>query len=196
MTENEKSEGGREEETFAMSAPGSVVVTGASGFIGKRLCSALAQRGYRLRALTHSDKDDEFFKSLGAEVYIGDIRDEELTDRLMSGAAGVFHLAGIVGRVGVLDKEYWDVHVTGTKRLLKSATKQGVARFVQCSTAGVLGDIKNPPADENTAYATDDVYQITKSHGEKAAMASNGKKGMRVTVVRPTVVYGPEDMRG
>lgn len=175
--------------------PARVVVTGASGFIGKHLCSALAQKGYMLRALVREGDDVDYLETLKAEIVTGDVRDQNMSDRLMEGAAGVFHLAGIIGRVGILDSEYWDVHVTATKRLLKAATKHGVGRFLHCSTAGIIGNVKDPPADEDTPTATNDIYRITKSHGEKAALASNGKKGLKVTVARPTTVYGPGDMR-
>lgn len=172
-----------------------VVVTGASGFIGKNLLSALAKRGRKLRVLVRDGRDEEFFRSLKAEIYVGDLRDPEVAGWLMDGASGLINLASIVRRAGLPDSEFWELHVHAVKRLMESAVKCGARRVVHVSTTGVLGDIKNPPADEDTPYAAADIYQVTKAEGEKAALAYNGKGGLEVTVVRPAMVYGPGDMR-
>ena len=174
-----------------------IAVTGADGFIGKRLCACLVQKGYRVRALSRvlNEKEKEYFDNLGAEVIEGDIRDSGVGERLFSRADGAFNLAGIVGRVGRPDSDYWEVNVTALQRLLKSAAKTGVRRFVSCSTADLAGNVLTPPSDEESACATDDIYQITKAHGEYAALFADRKDGMEVTVVRPTVVYGPGDRR-
>jgi nucleoside-diphosphate-sugar epimerase len=172
-----------------------VVVTGASGFIGKNLLVSLAKRGYKLRVLVRDGRDEEFFRSLKAEIYTGDLRDPEVAGWLMDGASGLINLASIVRKAGLPDSEFWEVHVHAVKRLMDSAVKCGVRRVVHVSTTGVLGDIKNPPADEDTPYAASDIYQMTKAEGEIAALAYNGKADLEVTIVRPAMVYGPGDMR-
>ena len=175
--------------------PDRIVVTGAGGFVGRRLCQTLAKRGGKLRVLVRDDRDDDFFKSLRAEIFTGDIRDPEVADWLMDGAVGVFHLASIVQKAGVADREFWETHVTATRRLLEAAARHRVKKFVHCSTIGVLGHIKNPPADETAPYNTEDIYQVTKAEGERVALELNGMNGLKVTVVRPAAVYGPGDKR-
>lgn len=172
-----------------------IVVTGASGFIGKNLLSALAKRGYKLRILARDGRDEEFFRSLKAEIYAGDLRDPEVCGWLMDGASGLINLASIVRKAGLPDSEFWEVHVHAVKRLMESSVKNGVRRVVHVSTTGVLGDIKNPPADEDSPCAASDIYQVTKAEGEKAALSYNSKDSLDVTVVRPAMVYGPGDMR-
>lgn len=176
---------------------GPVAVTGAGGFLGLRLCAALAGRGYAVRALLHREGGEaaQRLAALGVEVMAGDVREEPVCDRVTRGVNGVFHLAGITGRVGKPDSDYWDANVTTTKRLLKAASANSVRRFVYCSTADVLGNVPNPPADEDTPTARSDIYQITKTYAEGYALSNNGKRGLEVTVIRPTVIYGPEDRR-
>lgn len=174
---------------------GLVAATGAGGFVGRRLLRALAERGHRVRALVRGGGHDDFFKSIKAEILTGDVRDPDILDSLVDGAEGVFHLASIVRRVGVTDREFWETHVTATMRLMEAAARRGVKKAVHCSTIGVLGHIENPPADEIARYNAKDIYQVTKAEGEKMALEANGRGGLGVTVVRPAAVYGPGDRR-
>jgi nucleoside-diphosphate-sugar epimerase len=183
------------ERAAADSPANRVVVTGASGFIGKNLLSALSKRGYKLRVLARDGRDDEFFRSLKAEIYTGDLRDPEVAGWLMDGASGLINLASIVRKAGLPDSEFWELHVHAVKRLMEASVKCGVSRVVHVSTTGVMGDIKNPPADEDSPCAGADIYQVTKAEGELAALEYNGKADLEVAVVRPAMVYGPGDMR-
>jgi len=172
-----------------------VLVTGAGGFVGQKLCGELAKRGYKLRVLVRNDGADAFFKSIKAQIYNGDIRDHEVVDCVCDGVSGVFHLASIVQRAGIPDRDFWDVHVTATRNLMAACVKYNVSRVVHCSTIGVLGHITSPPADESSPYNVEDIYQKTKAEGEKVAMEYHRVKGVPVTIVRPAAVYGPGDRR-
>jgi len=87
------------------------------------------------------------------------------------------------------------VNVEGTRRLLEAAWQAGVQRFVHCSTVGVQGEIKNPPADETAPYNPGDVYQESKCEGEKAALKFFADSGLPGVVIRPVGIYGPGDTR-
>lgn len=176
-------------------ADGRIAITGASGFVGKNLAAALAGRGFKLRVFTRDNREDEFFRSLKAEIYTGDLRDPEAANWLLDGASALINLASIVQKAGSPDSEFWEVHLHAVKRLMDSAVKNGVKRVVHVSTTGVMGDIKNPPADEDSPLNAEDIYQVTKAEGEKAALSYNGDDGLEVTVVRPAMVYGPGDTR-
>ncbi len=171
------------------------VVTGASGFVGKRLCEKLIEEGYEVRGLVAKETDASFLEERAVTIFRGRMRDSDVVAAMMAGGEVVFHLAGLVGRVGKVDAHYWDVNVTATKELLKAASAAGVSRFVYCSTADVHGDIKSPPANEDAPLAGEDIYQVTKEHAERAVLASNGKGGLATVVVRPSVIYGPRDLR-
>jgi nucleoside-diphosphate-sugar epimerase len=172
-----------------------IVITGAGGFVGKRLVRSLVDAGKKVRVLVRSNRDDEFFRGLGVEIYSGDIRDENIPEWLLDGAESVINLAAVVSKKGVDEQEFWDVHVESTRRLLDAAVKLKLRRFVHCSTIGVLGHIAHPPADETTPYNATDIYQVTKAESEKVALDYHGREGLEVTIVRPAAVYGPGDMR-
>jgi nucleoside-diphosphate-sugar epimerase len=138
---------------------------------------------------------DEFLNSVGAQIIIGDIRNESALDVACNGVAGIFHLASIVQKAGIPDSEFYDVHVKATKSLLDAALKHNVGKIVHCSTIGVLGHIENPPADETAPYNVEDIYQTTKPEGEKVALNHHREHDAAVTVVRPAAVYGPGDTR-
>ncbi|MBI4665082.1 MAG: NAD(P)-dependent oxidoreductase [Nitrospinae bacterium] len=174
---------------------GSLAVTGAGGFIGWAVCAELLRRGYKVRALLRKAPAGNELESMGAQVITGDMGEETIYDNLLDGVTGVLNFAGILAKWGVYDSHYWEANVTNLKKLLKACTRHGVSKFTHCSTTSVNGNIKNPPANEDATLDCQDTYDVTKSHGELAALASNGVKGMAVTVIRPAVVYGPRDMR-
>ncbi len=172
-----------------------VGVTGATGFVGQALCRSLKNLGYSVKALVSSESEAEPIRDFCSSIHPGRLRDKGAIADLLVGAEAVFHLAGIVGGAGKLENEYWDVNVTATKELLVAAHEAGVKRFVYCSTADLLGDIATLPGDEESPLEVTDIYQMTKKAGEKIVLAANGKKGLETTVVRPTIIYGPGDMR-
>jgi len=73
------------------------------------------------------------------------------------------------------------------------AQAAGVQRFVHVSSPGVLGPIHNPPANETWPHAPSNIYEATKSEGEKLALAFAQRTNLSLTVVRPEFVYGPSD---
>ena len=170
-----------------------MAVTGASGFLGRAFIQVLNTAGYRVRALTRNTASGPIDGA--AETVLADILEPGIAERMLDGAHGVAHLAGIVGKVGVAHSEYWQVHVTSTRRMLEAARASGVQKFLYCSSAAITGNTKTPPANETSQLALGDIYDMTKAHGEITALAGGGRGKLEVTVVRPAVAYGPGDMR-
>jgi nucleoside-diphosphate-sugar epimerase len=107
----------------------------------------------------------------------------------------VYHIAALFRPENVTRKEMWENNVQGTKNMLDAAVKAGVKRFVHCSTIGVHGDIKNPPANEETPYGPGDYYQESKTAGEKIALQYMKEGQLPIVVFRPGGIYGPRDLR-
>lgn len=172
-----------------------VLVTGATGFTGGHLAEELVHKGYRVKALTLPGQDTSKLDKLGVEVVIGDLTKKETLQPAVEGAEIVFHIAAIFREQDVPRHLFFDVNVGGTKNLLESALDAGVKRFVHCSTVGVQGEIKNPPAKEEDPYDPLDYYQESKVQGEKLALQFFKEHDIEGVVFRPVGIYGPGDTR-
>jgi nucleoside-diphosphate-sugar epimerase len=172
-----------------------VFVTGASGFTGGYLCRSLAKAGYSVRALIRNPSRDCGLSSSGIETIVGDVRNRSSLERAVDGMDKVFHIAAVYRRENVSRKEMFETHVQGTRNLLEASVNAGVQRFIHCSTTGVHGDIKGPPANEESPYAPGDNYQESKTEGERVALEYMAGGRLSVVVVRPGGIYGPGDLR-
>jgi len=175
-----------------------VFVTGANGFTGSYVCKHLVQCGAHVRALVRKTSKLDLLKNVDVEFVYGDLANGAIADTLaksLKGVDAVYHIAAVYRTEGVPKKYFWDVHVEGTRHLLEAAKRAKVARFVHCSTVGVQGEIKNPPATEETPYAPGDVYQESKVDGEKLARKFFEEHKLPGVIVRPVGIYGPGDTR-
>jgi len=175
-----------------------VFVTGANGFTGSYVCKHLVQRGDHVRALVRKTSKLDLLKNVDVEFVYGDLANGATADTLARSLKGVdviYHIAAVYRTEGVPKKYFWEVHVDGTRALLEAAARANVSRFVHCSTVGVQGEIKNPPATEDAPYAPGDLYQESKVDGEKLARKFFQEHQLPGVVVRPVGIYGPGDTR-
>jgi nucleoside-diphosphate-sugar epimerase len=172
------------------------LVTGATGFTGSALVKKLLDDGHEVKVIVR-DRSKIINSSNDANLSVieGNIVNIKDVEKSIDGVDTVFHVAAVYRTAGISEDIYWDTHVEGTENLLKAALKSKVNRFVHCSTVGVHGHIENPPADENYRFKPGDIYQLTKLEGEKKALEFYSSKGLPVTVIRPTAIYGPGDTR-
>jgi dihydroflavonol-4-reductase len=170
-----------------------VLITGGTGFLGRHLTRALRRDGRAIRILARPASDLSWLGELDVKVALGDVLLPSTLAEAFDGTEVVYHLAGMLGGAPVPDAAYRDLHVYGTLNVLMVAQAAGVKRFVHVSSPGVLGPIQNPPADETWPHAPSNIYEVTKSEGEKLALTFGERTGLSLTVVRPEFVYGPGD---
>jgi len=167
----------------------SVLVTGASGFIGRPLTQALADTGYSVRATVRDRRAQRFFSEIEIAMQPDLAQPVDWTP-LLAGVDAVVHLAGIA-HVGsyVPEATYQRVNHAATAELARSAAAAGVGRFVfMSSTRAQAGASSAEPLTETAAPRPTDAYGRSKLAAEAAVRAA----GVPHTILRPGLVYGPD----
>ena len=169
------------------------LVTGGTGFTGKALVRRMLDEGHQVVALDNQEgyKTAEL-REWGAEVVIGTITDKAVVERCMRGVQVVHHVAAAFRDLTVSRTHYRDVNVEGTRNVLDAAYRQGVRKFVYCSTCGVHGNVDNPPGGEDAPIQPADYYQQTKYDAEPVVLEYHAR-GLRSTILRPAAIFGPGD---
>jgi nucleoside-diphosphate-sugar epimerase len=171
-----------------------VLVTGATGFLGAALVRRLLDGRARVRVLVRSLPKAKPLTDAGAEAVLGDITDARAVTRALEGVTVVYHLAGRLLVPGVPAAEYQRTHVEGTEVVLACSRKTPtLERFVHCSTTGVLGATGDDPADEDAPLRPSNVYELTKARAELAVRETWCDRFPAV-IARPGLVYGPGDL--
>ena len=154
--------------------PPLVTVFGGGGFIGRYVCEALLKAGARVRVAERDPRKAFYLQPLGqvgqVSAVVADLRKPSSIEAAVQGASAVVNLVGVFG--GDLDR----VHVAGAGKAAAAARAAGAEAFVHISAIGADAD---SPSD----------YGRTKGLGEQAVR----KAFPRATLIRPSVVFGPED---
>ncbi len=172
-----------------------VLVTGATGFTGGHLARALAGRGYYVRALVRDHGRAAALRDSGIDLVAGDIRDRSAVRLACRDIDVVYHIAAIYRQAGLKAETYRAVNADAVRTLIHAGAAERVKRVVHCSTVGVHGDVKHPPANEEAPLSPGDIYQATKLEGERQAREAAAATGVEVVIARPTGIYGPGDRR-
>jgi uncharacterized protein YbjT (DUF2867 family) len=152
-----------------------VVVTGASGLVGTRTCTLLAERGWKVRAVVRNPtRAAEHLGHLDIEIRSGDIRNAESMRAALNGAGALIHLAAIA--IEKKGETYEDTNTAATKTLLDAARAESVDRIIYMSQNG---------ADSNSPY------RFLRSKGAAEDIVT--RSATRWTVLRPSVIFGPDD---
>jgi NAD dependent epimerase/dehydratase len=176
-------------------------VTGADGFIGSHVVEALVRRGVHVKAMTQYNSFgafgwlDTLSKEVLADVEIhpGDIRDRGSVQRLLEGAATVYHLAALIAipYSYVAPQSYVDTNVTGTLNVLEAARALQPRRVVNVSTSEVYGSAQSLPITESHPLQAQSPYAATKIAAEHLAASFHHSFGLPVVTVRLFNTFGP-----
>jgi len=172
-----------------------IFITGASGFLGKRIVKKLNEAGHDLSGIARSESSEKVLTEIGVSPVSGSLSDISNWSPELSGIDAVVHCAAPVEFWGPWTKFENEIF-TPTVELLEASEKAGVKRFVYISSESVLQDKKDlVDADENEPYpkSPNSYYGRAKMMSEKAICSFEGN--IKSTILRPPFIWG-KDMPG
>ncbi|MDP4536913.1 NAD-dependent epimerase/dehydratase family protein [Alkalimonas collagenimarina] len=169
----------------------SILLTGASGFIGHHVLAGLLSRHYAVIAPVRSGSVLARHDDL-TEVKISELQDINSSSLPLDGCEAVIHLAGKAHVTGIELDEFQRVNTDATVHLANEAAKSGVKRFIFISSIGVNGISNTTPFKADDRPAPEEPYAVSKLAAEMALKEIARQTGMEVVIIRPPLVYGPD----
>jgi nucleoside-diphosphate-sugar epimerase len=170
----------------------SVLVTGGTGFLGRRLVERLLGQGRDVIVLARRPADD--LAARGVRFICTDLANAEAVRAACAGVETVFHTAAKVGVYGRY-KTYFQANVLGTRALLDGCREHGVKNFIHTSTPSVVYNGRGlAGADELLPLTTHcpAAYPLTKAIAEREVLAANSPT-LRTIALRPHLIWGAGD---
>lgn len=150
-----------------------IFIAGGTGFVGGHLIDALRQHGHEMRLLVHR-RTPQVLNDI--EEVAGDVTDLESFEHAAEGCDAVINLVGIIRESPARGVTFQRLHVQATANLLAVTARSGIRRFLQMSALGTRPDAVSG-------------YHRTKFQAEELVRSS----GLDVTIMRPSLIYGPGD---
>jgi nucleoside-diphosphate-sugar epimerase len=170
-----------------------ILITGATGFIGGHLISLLGQQSWRLVAAVRNRNSQ--LPTAVKSIEIGEMTPETDWGEALAGVDIVIHLAA---RAHILNDtaidpaaEFMRVNALSTTNLARQAISAGVQQFVFMSTIGAVASVSEAVLTEESGCQPDTAYGRSKLAAEQALVEVARGTGMSWTIFRPTLVYGP-----
>ncbi len=157
-------------EATPIPAPARVLLTGATGFLGRHVLEELLRKGYRVRCLVRSPQ--KLPSGVAATPIVGDITQQEAVSRAAAGCQAAIHLVGIILQSRYA--RYDDIHRLGAQNVVRACASQAVRRLVHLSALGARADAPS-------------AYLRSKWDGEQEVRNSS----LAYTILRPSVIHGP-----
>ncbi len=175
-----------------------ILISGATGFLGSHLVRFLVQEGHTVSALVRTTSEVGELETLGAHLLYNDnAHDPESFNAIFSQEHdfdAVYHLASLLTLAKLKYDDYWAINVEVTRNLLEASLNfPSLKAFVYCSSVGVIGELPEIPANEDSRCAPDNDYGRTKYEAE--CLVREYADRLPVCSVRPAWVYGPGDTR-
>jgi dihydroflavonol-4-reductase len=173
-----------------------ILVTGASGQLGRRLVPRLIKAGYDVRAHYRSTEKAAKYCPAGADAIIGDLLEPGWLSAATAGCRAVIHGAAKVSLRRGNFEELYRINVEGTKSVIAACRENGVQRLLNVSSIVTVGASANAEPIDETAMFNLDKYDIpyirTKREAEQLALAANSAN-LEVVSVNPAIMISPPD---
>lgn len=164
-----------------------VAVTGATGFIGRRLVDRLVERGDRVRVLTRGPLSQPSPSTV--EWHRCDLVTASAADLapILEGVEVLYHCAGQLTNARAMRA----LHVEATRKLAEAASGR-IKHWVQLSSVGVYGPVHEGVVDEESAAKPVGEYEATKAESDRIVAAAARRAGFSYSILRPSNVFGAE----
>lgn len=163
-----------------------IAVTGATGFIGRKLVLKHLCNGDQVRVLTRRTADQANFPD-GVALYPGDLSQAPELREFVRDVDVLYHCAGEIRDTDRMEA----VHIRGTQALVDAAAGH-VRHWVQLSSVGVYGPIKDGVVTEQTAFNPVGIYEVTKLISDQIVQTAAQSRSFTYSIVRPSNVFGPD----
>ena len=177
-----------------------ILVTGATGFLGKHLAERLKADADSARVRVFCRGVSPWEQDSSVEVVHGNIVKRPDVEHAVEGVSEIYHLAGVVSRDSKDQDLLYETHVEGTRNVCEAALKHGVEKVVAVSSSGTIAVGKTPAVHYETSGYKNEVvaewpYYLSKIFAEKLALDYCSRTGLKVVVVNPSLLLGAGDDR-
>ncbi len=174
-----------------------VLITGATGYLGRALVPKLHDAGYTIRILARQSTDTGIFSALkNIEIFHGDITIKETLEGIEKNIDYVYHLA-VLGHLSTVedDQNYFDVNTRGSLNLLEYFAGSELKKFLYTTSSAALGAIPHKTVTENDFIPPVTPYGMSKYKAELSIRELAERYSIPYVMVRLTHVYGPGETR-
>lgn len=168
-------------------------MTGATGFIGRKIIAALVEAGHEVAAFVRSTSNRA---GLPDSIHFaeGDMLDESSLKNAVLGQDVVIHLAAYFDFYPSDVDLLYRVNIEGPTNLMRACVGTSVSRFIYCSTTEVIGPVRFPPGNEDTELRPQFDYAKSKVEAECAIRDISNETGLDHIIIRPTGIMGEGDL--
>jgi len=176
----------------------SVLVTGASGFVGSAVVATFRAAGFPVRALVRASSPRANLQDPSVEIAEGDLRDRASMAAALDGVRYLVHTAADYRLWAPDPEEIVRTNVEGTRILMEAARRAGVERIVYTSSVATLALTNGLPGDETRPLAAADAvgaYKRSKVLAERLVETMVAREGLPAVIVNPSTPIGPRDVK-
>lgn len=176
-----------------------ILITGGTGFLGTHVARQMLDTGEKnLRVM--ASRVPEWMKDAGVEAAEGSVTNTEDVAAAVKNVSAIFHLAGKVSRDNSDAAAMNKIHLEGTRLLCEAAKEAGVKTFVLASSSGTIAVSETDEVVDETFPQPVEIisrwaYYASKYYQERTALENFDGKGLRLVILNPSLLLGPDDER-